>query len=95
MAIDINTASLKTAANKLTGVASDLNEQMRSLTKVKSNVNSAWISDSADIYVEELQTVENNLKKLSAEAESLSKAITQYVEKVEQIEKEASERFQE
>jgi WXG100 family type VII secretion target len=91
--INVNTEQLLKVASYIDGAGEDVMDYSNTLEQISSNVEIAWKSDSTKLYVDEMQIVEKNLKKLSGEASQLAGAIRNYVAEIKRIEQENAQKF--
>lgn len=92
--INIDIQELKLLESHMNNIADDVRENASTMVFVGNDMETAWKSaQSSGIYIEEIRMVADSLKELALEAEGIAKVIKNYVEGLEEAERENAQLF--
>jgi WXG100 family type VII secretion target len=86
--INVNPANLDRVANNLNNIANDAAGVKNLLSQAESNVNLMWRSRHTGMYLDEVRTVRDNMKRIENKLDSLSAALRQEASNVRKVEAE-------
>lgn len=91
--INVRPGQLENASSKLQRLSDDLQSNIIRMERLRGQVEGAWRSKYTMQYLEEMNTVKQNIQRLSEQTEQVSKVMRQTASEIRRIEKENAQLF--
>ena len=91
--IDVKPDKLDRIAAQITAIGSELNSSAGKLNGVHQTIESAWKSQYTPAYVQEIDVVKNNIRKIAQKSDELAQLMKKTASEIRRVEEENRRSF--